>query len=114
MTPVATPGAGSAAWSRRTFLGALALAAFVRPVRADGATVEIHQLKFTPAEIEVAAGSTVTFVNLDLVPHTATGASFDTGTLTKDQRKEIQFPTAGEFPYFCKFHRHMTGKVVVR
>ena len=114
MTPVANSGAGSAAWGRRTFLGALGLAVLMRPSRADGATVEIHQLKFTPPEIEIAAGSTVTFVNLDLVPHTATGASFDTGTLTKDQRKEVQFPTAGEFPYFCKFHRHMTGKVVVR
>jgi plastocyanin len=114
VTPIANTGAGSAAWSRRTFLGAVALAAFVRPVRADGATVEIHQLKFTPADIEVAAGGTVTFVNLDLVPHTATGTSFDTGTLTKDQRKKIQLPAAGEFPYFCKFHRHMTGKVIVR
>jgi plastocyanin len=86
----------------------------VRPARADGAVVEMRQLKFTPAQIEIAAGAIVTFVNLDLVPHTATGASFDTGTLTKDQRKEIPFPTAGEFSYVCKFHRHMTGKVVVR
>ena len=107
-------GAGSPVWSRRTFLGALGLAALARPARAEGATVDIRQLKFTPAEIEIKAGSTVTFVNLDLVPHTATGASFDTGTLTKDQRKEVQFPIAGEFPYFCKFHRHMTGRIVVR
>jgi plastocyanin len=101
-------------WSRRTFLGAFSLAGFVRSARADTTIVEMHQLKFEPAEIEVTAGSTVTFVNLDLVPHTATGASFDTGTLTRDQRKAITFPDTGEFPYFCKFHRHMTGKVVVR
>jgi plastocyanin len=112
--PVANLGAGSVVWSRRTFLGALALIGLVRSVRADGAVVEIRQLKFAPAEIEIAAGGTVTFVNLDLVPHTATGVSFDTGILHKDERKEIQFPTAGEFPYFCKFHRHMTGKVIVR
>src|SRR5262249_41957326 len=112
-------GAGSVLWSRRAFLGAFSLGAFslaalVRPAGADGATVEIHQLKFAPAEIEIAAGGVVTFVNLDLVPHTATGTSFDTGTLTRDKRKDVPFPTAGEFPYFCKFHRHMTGKVVVR
>jgi plastocyanin len=114
VTQVANSRAGSAVWSRRTFLGTLSLVALVRPTRANNTTVEMHQLKFDPAEIEIAAGSTVTFVNLDLVPHTATGEAFDTGTLTKDQRKEITFPTAGEFPYFCKFHRHMTGKVVVR
>lgn len=112
----------TAAWSRAGFgrretlgwLLAIATLPFARSARAEGATVEMRQLKFTPAEIEIAAGGTVTFVNLDLVPHTATGASFNTGTLTKGQRKEIAFPTAGEFPYLCKFHKHMTGKVVVR
>lgn len=114
MTQGATPGAGSVAWSRRRILAVLSLAAFIRPAKAEGATVEMHQLKFAPAEIEVATGGTVTFVNLDLVPHTATGESFDTGTLRNGERKEIAFPAVGEFPYLCKFHRHMTGRVVVR
>ncbi len=56
----------------------------------------------------------MTFVNLDVAPHTATGDGFDTGMLRKDERKEIAFPTAGEFPYLCKFHRHMTGRIRVR
>ena len=90
------------------------MAVFIRPAKAEGAIVEMHQFKFAPAEIEIAAGGTVTFVNLDLVPHTATGDAFDTGTLKKDERKEIAFPTAGDFPYLCKFHRHMTGRVIVR
>jgi plastocyanin len=114
VTPVTKLGAGSVAWSRRRILAALSMAAFIRPARADGAIVEMHRLKFAPAEIEIAAGATVTFINLDLVPHTATGDSFDTGTLRTDERKEIAFPAAGEFPYLCKFHRHMTGRVVVR
>jgi len=73
----------------------------------------MHRLKFAPAEIEIAAGATVTFINLGLVPHTATGDSFDTGTLKQGERKEVTFPAAGEFPYLCKFHRHMTGRIVV-
>lgn len=109
-----TFGAGSALWSRRSFFVACSLASFVRPARAEGATVEIHQFKFAPAEIEVAAGATVTFINLDLVPHTATGEAFDTGTLKKGERTEITFSTAGEFPYLCKFHRHMKGRILVR
>jgi plastocyanin len=75
--------------------------------------VEIHQFKFAPADIAIAAGGSVAFVNLDLVPHTATGDGFDTGTLRKGERKVVPFPNAGEFPYLCKFHRHMTGRVVV-
>jgi plastocyanin len=106
-------GAGSAVWSRRSFLVACSLAPFARRARADEAIVEIHQFKFAPAEIAVAAGGTVTFVNLDLVPHTATGKGFDTGTLRKGERKVIAFPKTGAFPYLCKFHRHMTGRVVV-
>ncbi len=113
MTP-GTSGAGSAVWSRRYFLFLLSMATFVRPAKAKGAVVEIHQFKFVPAEIEVAAGSTVTFTNLDLVPHTATGDGFDTGTLKKGESKEITFSEAGDFPYLCTFPRHMKGRVRVR
>jgi plastocyanin len=106
--------AGSLAWSRRRVLLALSLAAIAPSARAAGTEVEIKQFAFTPAEIEVAKGGTVTFVNLDLAPHTATGESFDTGMLRNGERKEIAFPDAGAFSYFCKFHRHMTGRIVVR
>jgi plastocyanin len=110
----AHPGAGSLVWSRRRLLALFSMTAFIRPAKAESAIVEMHQLKFAPAEIEIAVGGTVTFVNLDLVPHTATGDAFDTGTLRNGERKEIAFPVAGAFPYLCKFHRHMTGRVVVR
>lgn len=90
------------------------MAPFVRPARAEATTVEIHQFKFAPAEIEIAAGATVTFTNFDLVPHTATGDGFDTGTLKKGESKEITFSEAGDFPYLCTFHRHMKGRVRVR
>jgi plastocyanin len=107
-------GAGSAAWSRRCFLALLSTVPFLRSARAEDATVEIRQFKFAPAALEIPAGAKVTFVNLDLAPHTATGDAFDTGTLRKEERKEIAFPVAGEFAYLCRFHRHMTGRIVVR
>ena len=109
-----TLGAGPAAWSRRSFFIACLLAPLVRPARADETTVEIRQFKFAPAELEIAAGSTVVFVNLDLVPHTATGEGFDTGNLKKGERAEITFSAAGEFSYFCKLHPHMKGRILVR
>lgn len=97
---------------------ALALLPLARAAMAQDttpATVEIAKFAFMPAEIEIKAGGSVTFVNRDLVPHTATAQdnSFDTGTLRKDERKEVTFPAAGTFSYFCRFHRHMTGIVRV-
>jgi plastocyanin len=108
------PGAGSLMWSRRCFLAVLSLAAVPRPAGAASVTVEISQFKFVPADLEIAVGGTVTFVNLDLAPHTATGEGFDTGTLRQGERKEIAFPVAGTFPYYCRFHRHMTGRILIR
>lgn len=106
-------GAGSAVWSRRALL-LLSLAAMVRPVRASDAVVEIRQFKFTPAELEIKAGDAVAFVNLDLVPHTATGDGFDTGPLKKGERAEIAFSNPGAFDYVCRFHPHMKGRILVR
>lgn len=109
-----TSSAGWTLWSRRSFFIAGLMAPFARPAKAEDAAVEIHQFKFTPAEMDVAAGTSVTFTNLDLVPHTATGDGFDTGTLKKGESKTITFPEAGEFPYLCTLHRHMKGRVRVR
>jgi plastocyanin len=109
-----TSGAGSAVWSRRSLLFLLSLAAVARPARAEDVVVEIRQFKFAPADLEIAAGSTITFSNLDLVPHTATGDGFDTGTLKKGESRKITFAAAGDFPYLCTFHRHMKGRIRVR
>jgi len=111
VTPV---GAGPAVWSRRSFFVVCSMAISIRLTKAEDTVVEIHQFKFAPAEIDIAAGTTVTFSNLDLVPHTATGGGFDTGTLKNGESKAITFSAAGDFPYLCTFHRHMKGLIRVR
>src|SRR5215217_5483649 len=42
------------------------------PAPNDTTTVEIRNNAFNPAQLNVAPGTTVTFVNNDNVPHTAT------------------------------------------
>src|SRR5918998_4559710 len=42
------------------------------PVPNSTTTVDISNLAFNPAQLNVAPGTTVTFVNNDTVPHTAT------------------------------------------
>jgi plastocyanin len=113
VTPAAQLGAARALWGRRHFLWALWAAALVRPVEAAGLTVELRQFNFEPAMLEIAAGEVVTFVNLDVVPHTATGDSFDTGALKRSEWRKAAFDTPGEYRYLCRFHRHMTGTIRV-
>lgn len=101
----------------RRLVALTALPAFGRAVAQETgpAIVEMAKFAFAPAEIAIKAGGAVVFVNRDLAPHTATArdGTFDTGALRKDERTEIVFPAAGEFPYFCRFHRHMTGIIRV-
>jgi plastocyanin len=71
---------------------------------------------YMPGEITVAAGTTVTWVNTDAVPHTTTsdGAGWNSGTLAAGGRFSFAFQTAGTFPYHCTIHPGMVGTVVVR
>ena len=102
--------------TRRAALASLAAAglAAALPARAANSAVTIKGMKFTPADLAVKLGDTVTFTNMDGAPHTATadGKSFDTGKLTKGNGGTITFAAAGDFPYHCAIHPSM--KAVVR
>jgi hypothetical protein len=69
---------------------------------------------YTPPSITVRVGDTVTWTNCAAVGHTATsnGGLWDSGTLAPGQTFAFTFPTAGNFPYYCRLHGH-TGTVVV-
>ncbi len=69
---------------------------------------------FEPGTITISLGESVTWVNVDKDPHTATGAGFDTGRIDPGQQATITFKEPGSFPYSCMFHPVMTGMVVVR
>ncbi len=80
---------------------------------ATGASVTIVDFSFDPAVITVPAGSTVTWTNTGVAPHTVTGAFGDSGTLASGQIFRHTFTEAGTFDYACQFHPQMTGQVVV-
>lgn len=85
------------------------------PAEAEAMVVSIKDFSFQPATLEIAAGTTVTFVNNDGVPHTATAddGSFDTGNLDSGASAEITFDTPGTYTFACKYHPNMTGTIVV-
>lgn len=80
----------------------------------DKNTVLIQDFKFQPAEITIQKGEAVVWINKDSAGHTATGNSFDSGMLSKDQSFKQTFNEAGTFDYICTPHPYMKGKVIVK
>ena len=82
---------------------------------ATESTVTIADFAFGPAELSVAAGTTVTFVNNDSAPHTATAddGSFDTGEIPPGESATVTLDTAGTFAYHCEIHPSMTATLTV-
>jgi plastocyanin len=77
--------------------------------------VAISGFAFSPREITVTVGDTITWTNSDAQAHTATAndGSFDTGTIGNNATGTATFSTAGTFPYHCKIHSSMTGTITV-
>lgn len=77
--------------------------------------VEITGFKFVPDSINVSPGDTITWVNRDIVPHTATGVngSWGTGLLNQNESKSIVFSKNMASAYACRFHVNMTGTVAL-
>jgi plastocyanin len=81
----------------------------------SGNTVTIQDFTFGPATLEITAGTTVTFTNMDSASHTATAddGSWDTGTIDGGASATLTFDTPGTYTYKCAFHPNMTGTIVV-
>ncbi len=83
---------------------------------AETISVNIKSFKYREAEITIAVGDTIVWLNQDGARHTATArdGSFNTGTLKKGVSGEVVFKQAGTYEYICTFHRNMKGIVVVK
>jgi hypothetical protein len=77
--------------------------------------VEIRNNAFNPPQLNVAPGTTVTFVNRDSVPHTVTADNglFDSGELAPGSSYPVVLDGAGTVTYHCKLHPEMQGSIVV-
>lgn len=103
-------------FDRRSILTALLatpLAMVASRSHAATHAVTIEGFAFSPADLNVAVGDTITFTNNDGAPHTATAldGSFDTGRLNRGESAEITITSAGSHAYKCNFHPSMTGTI---
>ena len=82
---------------------------------AADSQVRIANFTFDPPILTVKAGTTVTWVNTDDIPHVVTekDGKFRSSALDTDDKFSQTFSTAGTVEYFCAIHPHMTGKIVV-
>jgi len=70
--------------------------------------------RFTPAAIQVPAGTEVTWRFEDgFVPHDVTGDGFASGDPRRKGSWSHTFTEPGTYPYRCTVHDGMTGRVVV-
>lgn len=78
-------------------------------------TIEISMFAFNPATLQVRAGDRVRWVNLDIVPHTATADSggWDTGEIAANESVQVTISTGMDGPYYCGFHPMMKGRLNV-
>ncbi len=112
MKPTTSRGVGRHLLACLAAMGVLALAS--APLQAQEINVTIDNFTFTPAELNLKVGDTVTWTNHDDIPHTVVSAGkFRSKTLDTDNSFSFTFTTAGDYRYFCSLHPHMTGMIMV-
>jgi plastocyanin len=80
-------------------------------------TVTIDNFSFAPMQLEIKAGTEVTWINKDDVPHTVVSDDhklFKSRALDTDEKFSFTFKDPGTYEYFCSVHPKMTGKIVVK
>lgn len=79
--------------------------------------VSIADMAFSPADITVKAGTTVTWTNNDSVAHTVTENDGKDGPgsspISPGKSYNFTFKKAGIYDYICSIHTEMTGSVTV-
>jgi plastocyanin len=71
---------------------------------------------YTPPDLDVAVGTTVTWTNTDSEGHTADSdvPGWNSGIIPPRGTFSVALRTAGTFPYHCSIHPGMVGRVTVR
>lgn len=84
-------------------------------VIASGSAYITNDRFYLPSIIEVRAGQSVTWKNLDTAPHTITSDSglFQSGNIGDGATYTFTFAQPGTYHYICDYHPWMVGTIVV-
>ncbi len=77
--------------------------------------MNMQNFAYQRANIQVRAGTTVTWTNQDNVPHSITfkNGMKDSGLLYQGQSFSYTFTTLGTYQYYCTVHPYMVATVTV-
>ncbi|GAP14362.1 uncharacterized protein conserved in bacteria [Longilinea arvoryzae] len=77
--------------------------------------ISIANFQFSPNNLIVHVGTTVTWTNSDSAPHTITAddGSFSSGTLNQGGTFAFTFTKEGSFTYYCANHTNMIASITV-
>jgi plastocyanin len=87
-----------------------------------GSTNQNNGKFFDPKEITIKKGIEVVWHNKDVTAHTIiygqkgssdAGSVFDSGMIRSNTVYSHSFTDTGDYPYFCKIHSWMTGRIIV-
>jgi plastocyanin len=97
------------------YAGALLLAASGALAQAPKKhTVVIDGTRYEPAALTVKQGDSITWVNKDPFPHTATAAgAFDSRDIPANGKWTYRASKKGDFAYICTLHPNMKGTLKV-
>ena len=84
---------------------------------AQAGTTEVRMAgsRFAPLDITVSVGTSVTWINDDSLPHTATATvrSWSSGNLAPGDRYSRTFAVDGTYPYVCIYLPWMQATITV-
>jgi len=78
--------------------------------------IGIDNFQFTPPTLRAKAGSTITWINNDDVPHLIVNVQQRfkaSAILDTDQRYSVTLTKPGTYDYFCSLHPKMQGQIIV-
>lgn len=77
--------------------------------------VVMESFTFTPAELTVPVGATVTWTNRHGARHDVVAAdgTFESPLFGEGETFSFTFTAAGEYPYVCTIHPGMEGTIIV-
>jgi plastocyanin len=83
-------------------------------------SIGIRDNQFSPGELTITAGTTVSWQHEGSFPHTVTAddGQFDSGNLEGGDSYSFTFDEPGEYPYHCQYHGNpggagMSGLIIV-
>ena len=81
--------------------------------KETGLNISIENFAFSPADLKIKVGDTVTWTNNDGMQHTIKETGFESQALSRGESYSHTFSSAGSYSYYCGIHPNMKGRIVV-